>query len=127
MDSSRNHETGDRNDGVQAVNQHDAAAQDALPTRREWWVVANSIFPSRAYTSKEDCDRHSGLKSVHVREVLPGEITITPEEFVEAWDRAVKNSTATRFPEAIFEELFGPLRPEGTHDNQNEPIRGEGK
>lgn len=89
--------------------------------RREWWIkqgeYSTALEFETFYSSVAD---HPFKTSVHVREVLPGEITITETQLRVALFEARKyedNGDLMIDQETICANLFGPL-PEGTHDGK---------
>jgi hypothetical protein len=74
--------------------ENNAAAERGVKTKsdmkpREFWVKAeaNGFFggPRKSYDAKNfQCEGYT----IHVREVLPGTVTITEDEFLAAYDRA---------------------------------------
>ena len=85
--------------------------------RREWWIDQREH--SAMYKPSGRCtawrvmpiDTYKYRTFVHVREVLPDEVCITREEYLNAVKRAWKlgNHGVVSMSEAIEHSLFGPL------------------
>jgi len=84
---------------------------------REWWigVAMNRVFdmaqPSvwNAYA----CGPNSDAR-IHVREVLPGTVTITREDLRAAFSAVNDQWESTWIEDALIDKLFGPRTPSTT-------------
>lgn len=93
--------------------------QSQHATRREWWIAdGHEKEMNRSFF--QAADRSTWANEVHVREVLPGEVTITREQFRNYW-RDVWDDEDTFDAELNYleERMFGPP-PEGHERTETE-------
>jgi hypothetical protein len=70
---------------------------------REWWIVKRSGGLKVYNTSFSDLGTPKDDQYAHVREVIPGEVSITKNQLIEAigfaWDQDEENDTIINYDE----------------------------
>jgi hypothetical protein len=89
------------------VVQYEAVQEEPEPKKpREFWITdavwrGTDGFFRQAYQNKTN----SFVEEIHVREVLPGSITITEDQFIKAYNRWIKDPKAIAGSDGLLEKM----------------------